>query len=65
MIEYKGAQSAKGVEMEIHALTGKMTYNTIKLQGRFKGTPLSILVDGGSTHSFVKDSVAQLHPELV
>ncbi|XP_027170509.1 uncharacterized protein LOC113770289 [Coffea eugenioides] len=65
MIEYQGAQSAKGIEMEIHALTGKMTYNTIKLQGRFKGTPLSILVDGGSTHSFVKGSVAQLHPELV
>ena len=65
MIEYKGAQSTKGIEMEIHALTGKMTYNTIKLQGSFKRTPLSILVDGGSTHSFVKNSVARLYPELV
>ncbi|XP_027060831.1 uncharacterized protein [Coffea arabica] len=65
VIEYQGAQSARGVEMAIHALTGKMTYNTIKLQGLFKGTPLSILVDGGSTHSFVKNTVAQLFPEMV
>ncbi|XP_071939804.1 uncharacterized protein [Coffea arabica] len=65
VIGYQGAQSSRGVERAIHALTGKMTYNTIKLQGLFMGTQLSILVDGGSAHSFVKNSVAQLFPGLV
>ena len=42
-----------------------MLHNTIKLKGQYQGTEMSILVDGGSTHSFVTNAMAQIYPESV
>nr|XP_027090423.1 uncharacterized protein LOC113711457 [Coffea arabica] len=65
IIEYHGHQGKRDVEFAIHALTGKMLHNTIKLKGQYQGTEMSISVDGGSTHSFVTNAVAQICPASV
>ncbi|KAL0455680.1 UNVERIFIED_CONTAM: Transposon Ty3-G Gag-Pol polyprotein [Sesamum latifolium] len=45
--------------ISIHALAGHVTPDTIKLLGRSKGHHLSILIDSGSTHSFLDPSAAK------
>ncbi len=39
--------------VSVHALSGERPQNTIKIQGESKGKTLTILVDTGSTHSFM------------
>ncbi|KAL4326420.1 hypothetical protein GQ457_11G000050 [Hibiscus cannabinus] len=41
------------LEISINALTRSVVHNTLQIQGTIKGKPLNILVDSGSTHSFV------------
>lgn len=41
------------VQVSLHAMVGQITPETIKVIGRVKNNPLSILIDTGSTHSFL------------
>ncbi|XP_027060758.1 uncharacterized protein [Coffea arabica] len=65
VIEYSGASSHKDVEFSIHSMTGELLQGTIKLKGKFNRKPLSIFLDGGSSHTFVKASVFEENPQLV
>lgn len=40
-------------EISINALAGSKSTSTIRLQGLMKGIKVQIVIDGGSTHSFV------------
>lgn len=40
-------------EISLQALSGSMHYSTMKLRGSIKNKPVMILVDSGSTHSFI------------
>ncbi|KAL4363523.1 hypothetical protein GQ457_04G038370 [Hibiscus cannabinus] len=53
------------LEISINALTGNVGHSTIRIQGTIKGKPLSILVDSGSTHSFITSGWAKEGVELV
>ncbi|KAL3504669.1 hypothetical protein ACH5RR_034510 [Cinchona calisaya] len=41
------------MQISLHALTGAMTHKTIRIGGNIKGRRISILIDRGSSHSFV------------
>lgn len=41
------------VEISVLAMSGNVSYSTIKIQGEAKMTSLSILIDNGNTHSFL------------
>nr|CAD1843416.1 unnamed protein product [Ananas comosus var. bracteatus] len=47
------------VGVSVHALSGQNLHDTIKVQGEVKGKTLTILVDTGSTHSFIDYQVAR------
>ncbi|KAL4319829.1 hypothetical protein GQ457_18G007350 [Hibiscus cannabinus] len=47
------------LEISINALTGSVGHITLRIQGTIKGKPLSILVDSGSTHSFINPGWAK------
>ncbi|KAL4309574.1 hypothetical protein GQ457_01G052960 [Hibiscus cannabinus] len=60
------------LEISINALTGNSGYSTIRIRGTVKGKPLNILIDSGSTHSFLTPSwakdgveIEQTHPLLI
>ncbi|PKI37595.1 hypothetical protein CRG98_042019 [Punica granatum] len=40
-----------------HALTGSISPTTLRFTGHVHGTPVQVLVDGGSTHNFVQARV--------
>ncbi|KAL5785695.1 hypothetical protein ACOSQ2_008087 [Xanthoceras sorbifolium] len=44
-------------KISFHAIAGTTHPQTIRLQGRKKGKEVTILVDGGSTHNFVDQSL--------
>ncbi|XP_038990616.1 uncharacterized protein LOC120113567 [Hibiscus syriacus] len=68
--EPKGADSGeRELEISINAITGNTGYNTLRIQGHISGKPLNILIDSGSTHSFITGQwskegveVEQTHP---
>ncbi|KAE8731154.1 hypothetical protein F3Y22_tig00002840pilonHSYRG00493 [Hibiscus syriacus] len=43
----------KDPEIFVNAITGSSRGSTLRIQGFIKGKPLNILIDSGSTHSFV------------
>ncbi|XP_026396090.1 uncharacterized protein LOC113290721 [Papaver somniferum] len=47
------------MEISFHALDGNISHTSIKIKGRVKGHELTILVESGSTHSFLDPSVAK------
>ncbi|KAL4362255.1 hypothetical protein GQ457_04G013260 [Hibiscus cannabinus] len=64
--EHKEDQLEKGdLEISINALTGSTWYSTLRIRGFIKGKPLSILVDSGSTHSFIIPRWAKEGMEVV
>nr|XP_027093534.1 uncharacterized protein LOC113713927 [Coffea arabica] len=65
VIEYMGNQQEQDVILTLHAMTGELSSSIIKMQGQFKNSQLTILLDGGSTNCFIRRSVAQLYPETV
>ncbi|XP_027171876.1 uncharacterized protein LOC113771497 [Coffea eugenioides] len=65
VIEYVGNQQEQDVMLTLHAMSGELSSSIIKMQGRYKGHHLAILLDGGSTNCFIKRSVAQMYPEMV
>ncbi|XP_026459437.1 uncharacterized protein LOC113360105 [Papaver somniferum] len=46
------------VEISVHALAGNVSHNTIRIEGASKKQPLTILIDSGSTHSFLDPAAA-------
>ena len=54
-----------GLEISINALTGSVGHSTLRIQGNLKGKPINVLIDSGSTHSFVTTRWAKDGVELV
>ncbi|GJW65964.1 ty3-gypsy retrotransposon protein, partial [Tanacetum coccineum] len=46
-------------EISLHAIFGKANVTTMKLRGTIGTTEVLILVDGGSTHNFISDSLVR------
>ncbi|EEF40465.1 conserved hypothetical protein [Ricinus communis] len=40
------------MEISMHAIEGRESANSLKIQGEVNGKTIVILVDGGSTHTF-------------
>ncbi|KAL4309278.1 hypothetical protein GQ457_01G012100 [Hibiscus cannabinus] len=53
------------LEISMNALTGNVGHSTLRIQGSIKGRPLSILVDSGSTHSFITPGWAKEGMEVL
>jgi hypothetical protein len=56
-----GVEEVEAIEelgTSLHALTGIDVANTMKLRVKIHGTELLALVDTGSSHTFIRDSVA-------
>lgn len=45
-------------QISLHAITGIPSFSTMKIVGAIGTKPLQILIDSGSTHNFLKDSLA-------
>lgn len=45
--------------ISLHAITGGKGNHTIKIAGQMKKKTISILVDSGSTHNFVSQSLVK------
>ena len=44
-------------EISVHALNGNATHNNaIRIQRKIEGQPIRVLIDSGSTHSFIDPS---------
>lgn len=66
------AQQETPGEISINALSGSKSIGTIRFQGVLKGRRVSILIDSGSTHSFIDSRmvkqlglVAEIVPPLI
>lgn len=46
-------------ELSLHALTGTQGLHTLRLQGLIKGQKINILIDTGSSHSFLSQSLVK------
>ncbi|KAF7812849.1 Ty3/gypsy retrotransposon protein [Senna tora] len=46
-------------EISFNALEGQFHPSTLRVTGRYREQPVHILIDNGSTHNFVKSSVAE------
>ena len=44
-------------QLSLNALSGQVVPETLRMQGYIRGQPVSILIDGGSTHNFVHHRV--------
>ena len=44
-------------QLSLNALSGQVVPETLRMQGYIRGLPVSILIDGGSTHNFVHHRV--------
>ena len=44
-------------QLSFNALSGHVVLETLRMQGYIRGQPVSILIDGGSTHNFVHHRV--------
>lgn len=52
-------EEAQEIGVSVHALSGKRPQDTIKIRGEAKNRTLTILIDTGSTHSFIDLQVAK------
>ncbi|XP_026383549.1 uncharacterized protein LOC113279048 [Papaver somniferum] len=60
--EENGSPSTSGdttMEISLHALTGLVTQNTIRVPGKLLNQDIFVLIDTGSTHSFLDSSLAE------
>ncbi|XP_075078424.1 uncharacterized protein LOC142164334 [Nicotiana tabacum] len=62
--------SVENCEISLQALNGTKGYRTLKIQGLSEQNPINVLIDCGSTHSFINEKAAkrigciisQIHP---
>ncbi|PNX64881.1 hypothetical protein L195_g062328, partial [Trifolium pratense] len=47
------SDDAVDAQISLHALSGCTVASTIRLMGRISNHPVTVLIDGGSTHNFV------------
>lgn len=47
------------VEISVHAISGNVSHSTIKVRGEVKNTSFFIIIDSGSTHSFLDPQAAK------
>lgn len=50
--------SIHAAQLSLHALSGDQAADTFRLSGRISLEPVDVLVDGGSTHNFIKETIA-------
>lgn len=50
--------SNNDIEINLHALSGSYNPKTIRMAGSIRGQQLSVLIDSGSIHNFIQQSVA-------
>lgn len=50
--------SAHAAQLSLYALSGEQAADTFGLLGQISSEPVGVLVDEGSTHNFVKDTIA-------
>ncbi|XP_027174452.1 uncharacterized protein LOC113774084 [Coffea eugenioides] len=55
----EGGNLRENIEVSIHALAGGNEHKTIKMRGKLAGRELLVLIDSGSTHCFMDESLAQ------
>lgn len=54
------------VEISLNALSGNVSFKTIRIKSLIKNRAVPILVDGGNTHSFIDEGLAkQLQCKLI
>ncbi|XP_038995777.1 uncharacterized protein LOC120120131 [Hibiscus syriacus] len=58
-------QAKETLEISINAITESVGHTTLRIQGFIKGKPINVLIDSGSTHSFVTPQWAKEGVELV
>ena len=46
-------------EISLHAMEGRSRPQTLRVQGHLQNSPVSVLIDSGSTHNFVQAQVAK------
>ncbi|XP_039040644.1 uncharacterized protein LOC120178969 [Hibiscus syriacus] len=51
--EHLQQQEDENLEISMNAITGCIGHNTLRIHGTIQGRPLNILIDSGSTHSFL------------
>ncbi|XP_026459427.1 uncharacterized protein LOC113360095 [Papaver somniferum] len=51
--------SDSNIEISLHALTGHVVHDTIRILGHLKSHPILVLVDTGSTHSFIDSNIVK------
>ncbi|XP_039039589.1 uncharacterized protein LOC120177547 [Hibiscus syriacus] len=52
-LEQQVLQDEESLEISMNVITGCIGHNTLRIQGTILGRPLNILIDSGSTHSFL------------
>ena len=52
-------EDSDGIEVSMNAIGGSLRINTIKLIGHLKGRSVLVLLDSGSTHSFINATTAK------
>ena len=57
--EVKGNEQVDEYGLSLNALADNDTYNTIRIKGNCQGQNLIILIDSGSTHSFINKATIQ------
>lgn len=57
VVEETNQQDDAGISL--HAIMGSRSSSTIKIQGWLKNKPISVLVDSGSTHNFIAQSLVK------
>ncbi|KAL2491374.1 Uncharacterized protein Adt_27002 [Abeliophyllum distichum] len=55
----QGEESEEVMQISISALLGTMKHKTIRIPGVVKGSKISILIDSGSTHSFIDERLVK------
>ncbi|KAE8690574.1 hypothetical protein F3Y22_tig00110894pilonHSYRG00006 [Hibiscus syriacus] len=55
----------EALEISINAITGNVGHTTLRIQGSIRGKPINVLIDSGSTHSFVTPKWAKEGVEVV
>ncbi|KAL2497856.1 Uncharacterized protein Adt_23406 [Abeliophyllum distichum] len=52
-------ENMRVMQISLDALMGSMNHKTIRILGRIKGNPISILIDSWSTHSFIDERLVK------